>query len=297
MSMILRWRRSLSVALIALFLASATVSAKPDASRGFIWRVERDGRIGWMVGSIHVLSQEYYPLPEAMQKAYLRAVTLVEEIDLAETQSPEMIALVGSHAMYSGAQTLKSELSPETYQMLSERLAKAGVSIEAFERMRPWFLSITVMAAQLKSAGFDAALGLDKHFFDRSGSMGKKFRALETAGEQIQMLSGLPPKVQEAMLRETMEEGDTILKQMDKVGTAWKTGDPAALEEVVIKPMKDQPELYASLVVNRNRNWMPKIESCLGDGHCFVVVGAAHLVGPEGLLALLRQKGYSVEQE
>jgi uncharacterized protein YbaP (TraB family) len=292
-----RSRRSLSIALVGLLVASATVSATADLSRGFIWRVERDGRIGWVVGSIHVLSPDYYPLPDSMEKAYLRAATLVEEIDLAEAQSPEIVALVGSLATYSGAETLKSELSPETYRMLSDRLTTAGASIEPFERMRPWFLTVTVMAAQLRSAGFDPALGLDRHFFDKNARMGKQFRSLETAAEQIKMLSGLPPKVQEGMLRETMETNDAIVTQMDKVGKAWRAGDITALEQIVLKPMKDQPEVYESLVVGRNRNWIPKIESCLGEGHCFVVVGAAHLVGPEGVLALLQQKGYTIQQE
>jgi uncharacterized protein len=292
-----RSRRAVAVAILGLFVASAAVSANPDQSRGFIWRVERDGRIGWVVGSIHVLSKDYYPLPDAMQKAYLRAATLVEEIDLREAQSPEIVTLIGSLAMYGGAQTLKSELSPETYQMLNDRLTTAGASIEAFERMKPWFLTVTVMAAQLRSAGFDPALGLDRHFFDKYTRMGKQFRSLETAEEQLKMLSGLSPKVQEEMLRETMQTNDAILTQMDKVGKAWRTGDISALEQIVLKPMKDQPEVYASLVVNRNRNWMPKIESCLDDGHCFVVVGAAHVVGPEGVLALLQQKGYSIHQE
>jgi len=64
-----------------------------------------------------------------------------------------------------------------------------------------------------------------------------------------------------------------------------------------IQGMKDSPAFYQSLVLDRNRRWIPRIESCLATGSCFVVVGAAHMVGSDGLIAMLRQKGYKITQQ
>jgi uncharacterized protein YbaP (TraB family) len=291
-------RRVVAAALLGVVLSSAVLSGHgTNNGRGFIWRIERDGRIGWLVGSIHVLTPDYYPLPDAMQKAFLRAVTLLEEADVSEVSAPDVMELVRTKAIYSNGESLKTELSPETYQMTADRLQKMGLSIEVFERMKPWMITLTLMAAEMKRSGFDPALGVDRHFFEKSAKMGKKFQTLETAAEQLGIFAGLPPKIQEAMLRDTVKGLEAEISQMSTVAEAWRAGDAAVLERVVLQPIMREPALYDAIIVNRNRNWVPKIESCLEEGHCFVVVGAAHLLGPDGLVMVLKQKGYSVFQE
>lgn len=294
-----RGRRTLGAALLAVAVASALLSAKaPDSgSKGFIWRIERDGRVGWLVGSIHVLTPDYYPLPESMEKAFLRSVTLMEEADITQMASPEVIELLRTKAIYTDGETLKTQLSPETYQMAAERIAQFGLPMETFEKMRPWMMTLTLVAAKMKRAGFDAALGVDRHFFDRSSRMGKKFRALETLAEQLEIFAGFPPALQEAMLRDTLKSLEAEISQMKTIATVWRAGDAATLERIVLGPMMKEPALYDAMIVKRNRSWIPKIEDCLETGHCFVVVGAAHLIGPDGLVAALRSKGYTVEQE
>lgn len=292
-------RRMVGALLIAAVVASAAVSAQAPVStgKGFIWRIERDGRIGWLVGSLHVLTPDYYPLPEAMQKAFLRSVTLLEETDLSELASPEVIELMRTKAIYTDGETLKSQLSPETYQMTAERVGRFGLSMEAFERMKPWMMTLTLVAAEMKRAGFDPALGVDRHFYEKSAKLGKKFETLESLASQLELFAGFTPKLQEALLRDTLKSLDAEIGQMQTIAQVWRAGDAATLERIVLAPMMKEPALYDSLIVNRNRNWVPKIESCLDAGYCFVVVGAAHLLGPDGLLTALKQRGYAIEQE
>jgi hypothetical protein len=102
---------------------------------------------------------------------------------------------------------------------------------------------------------------------------------------------------QERMLAETLKEVDTEIASVNKLGDAWKAGDMLAVEKYVLSDMKSDPVMYQRLLVERNRNWMPKIEALFGRrGHALVVVGAAHLVGPDGLIAQLRARGYTIEQ-
>jgi uncharacterized protein len=292
-------RRLVALALAATVASSAFAgaSAAAGSEKGFIWRVERDGRIGWLVGSIHVLTPDYYPLPDAMEKAFLRSTTLMEEADVTQMASPDVVQLLTTKAIYTDGETLKTQLSPEIYQMASERLARFGLPMETFEKMRPWMMTLTLVAAEMKRAGFDAEFGVDRHFFDRVVPLGKQFRTLETLAEQLDVFAGFSPKLQEAMLRDTLKSLDSEISQMKTVADVWHSGDAAALERIVLDPMKKEPALYDAMIVKRNRNWVPKIEDCLAAGHCFVVVGAAHLLGTDGLLAALRQKGYAVEQE
>jgi uncharacterized protein YbaP (TraB family) len=292
-------RRVVAAALLTVLAASAATSAQAPAAdgKGFIWRVERDGKIGWLVGSLHVLTPEYYPLPAAMDKAFLRSVTLVEEADLREMGSPEVLELIRSKAVFSGGDTLKTQLSPGTYQMASDRVGKLGLTMEPFERMRPWMMTLTLVAAEMKRAGFDPALGVDRHFFEKSERLGKKFQTLETLAEQLDIFASFSPTMQEAMLRDTLKSIDAEIGQLQTVAKAWQAGNARELERIVLEPMMKEAALYDAIIVRRNRNWVPKIETCLLNGHCFVVVGAAHLLGPDGLLVALKQKGYAVEQE
>jgi uncharacterized protein len=78
---------------------------------------------------------------------------------------------------------------------------------------------------------------------------------------------------------------------------AWKAGDAPAVERIVLQDVENDPAMYQRLLVDRNRNWLPAIDALLsGPAHAFVVVGAAHLIGPDGLLQMLKAKGYAVEQ-
>lgn len=308
MSSVSPLRRRTFGALVACLLATAAVSAQtsqaplaaPAAAstgKGFIWKIERDGRIGWLVGSLHVLTAEYYPLPAAMEKAFMRSVTLMEEVDQRELATPELLAVVQQKGFYQDNRSLQADVSPQTFAVIRQRVEKLGLDIEHFQRMKPWMISLMLMALEVKKGGFDAAHGVDRYFFEKAPRLGKKFRALETAVEQIGFLADLDTPMQEAMFREAAEGRDSELAQVTAMADAWRRGDAAALERIVLSTMKDAPKVYDAVFVQRNRAWIPKIEACLADGHCFIVVGAGHLVGPDGLLIDLQRRGYTVTQE
>jgi hypothetical protein len=102
---------------------------------------------------------------------------------------------------------------------------------------------------------------------------------------------------QDHLLAESMTDMDTERANITRLADAWRVGDEPTVERIVLQGLKDDPQMYQRLLVDRNRNWLPTIESFFNRrGHTFVVVGAAHLVGPDGLLAILKSKGYSIEQ-
>jgi uncharacterized protein len=127
---------------------------------------------------------------------------------------------------------------------------------------------------------------------------GKEVIALETAESQIDRMDRMPMAVQEQMLRSTLRGLGSTTAALGSIVAAWKRGDAAGLQKMLLSEFEGLPGAYQSLVVERNRNWMPQLDACLARrSPCFVVVGAAHLVGPDGLLALLQRKGYRVEQQ
>jgi uncharacterized protein YbaP (TraB family) len=155
-----------------------------------------------------------------------------------------------------------------------------------------------VSAMQLQQAGLDINLGLDKYFFDKAQKAGKAIIGLETAEYQIDRFDRMPESLQEQLLRSTLDELDAQGRELTAIVNAWQRGDAASMEKTLLSGFKRYPSAYQSLIVERNNNWMPQIEKCLGQATpCLVVVGAAHLVGPDGLLTLLQKKGFKVEQQ
>jgi uncharacterized protein YbaP (TraB family) len=291
--------RALRPVIVALLVASGTGAtlAQTRPSRGFIWTVERDGRTSWLVGSLHVLTQDAYPLPAAMDKAFGEAKTLMEETDVNELSSPEMIGLVATKGLFTDGQTLESVLSKDAYAQLGQRMTATGLPLEMVKMMRPWMVDLTISGLELQRAGFDPELGIDLHYRRKAAQNGMALSMLETAAEQIDYLAGLPLDVQVTQLQQTLAQGDAELREVKEIAAAWRAGDAPAIERLLLKGMQESPAYYQSLVVNRNRRWIPHIESCLSTGNCFIVVGAAHMMGSDGLIAMLRQKGYRIAQQ
>jgi uncharacterized protein YbaP (TraB family) len=292
--------RALRVTVFALLAGTAAGVAPAQttpAARGFVWSVERDGRTSWLVGSLHVLTKDAYPLPGSMDKAFDQAKTLMEETDVNELSSPDMIGIVATKGLFTNGQTLESVLPRDAYTRLAQRMTATGLPMEMVKMMRPWMVELTLSGLELQRAGFDPDLGIDVHYRRKAAQNGMALNMLETAAEQIDYLAGLPLDVQVSQLQQTLTEGDAELREVREIAAAWRAGDTAAIERLLLKGMKDSPAYYQSLVVDRNRRWIPRIESCFSTGSCFVVVGAAHMVGSDGLIAMLKQKGYRITQQ
>ena len=156
---------------------------------------------------------------------------------------------------------------------------------------------MTLEALEWQKAGFDATLGLDRHFYDRAKVDGKRVQGLETADFQLSIFDQMTKEEQDRMLAESLKDLDREQASVVTLTNAWKAGDAATVERIVLDDVKGDPVLYGRLLVNRNRNWLPTLDALLKrPGRAFVVVGAAHLVGPDGLLAMFKAKGYKVEQ-
>lgn len=290
--------RTILAAVVAAVLASG-VAAAQDARKHFLWKVEGPGAsVAYLLGSLHVLTPEFYPLSADINKAFAASRTLVEELDLDEMNDPAQMMSALSKAMLSDGSTLDQIVAPSTFAEVSSRAGKAGLPMMALQRMKPWLVAITLMGPTLQAAGFKAELGIDKHFFDRAKEAGLKRQALETLAYQLDRFDQLSPRLQEEMLISSMKELDTQVGNVRELAQQWAAGDVKALEASLLASFEGSRELYGRLLVERNHNWVPHVETCLQqNAGCFIVVGAAHLVGPDGLPTLLTKKGYAVTQQ
>lgn len=279
-------------------LADLATRRSDTPAKHLIWKVSRQGQtIAYLVGSIHVLTKASYPLPPLFDTVYGQTTVLVEEVDMAETADPATAAAMAAKALLQDGQTLKSLLDPALYARVSEKAVAAGFPMMLLDRMKPWLVAVTLMLPELQAAGFDPAQGLDRHFYERATADKRRVRALETAAFQIDRMNGLSMPAQVQMLAAYLDDVDVQVKSVKELVTGWRTGDVPALEKLLLAELKESDEVYQRLLVERNQAWAPRIAECQASNPCLVVVGGAHLLGPDSVVALLTKAGLTVEQQ
>ena len=284
----------------AVVLALVLVGGAAAQTRGhsFLWKVQSGANVMYLAGSVHALTADAYPLNPVYQRAFDASSVLVEEIDLAEADPLAGGLGLLAKGMYTDGRTFNSAVSRETAALVAEKLKGTPLALELIQPMKPWMVTLMLEALGAQSAGLDPELGLDKHFYNLATDGRKQVIGLETVQYQIDRFDKMPDAMQEQLLRSELAEMETEKTSLRTLLTAWQSGDAAAIEKMLLMSFTDNPAAYNSLITERNRNWMPQLDACLKRSTpCFVIVGAAHVVGPQGLLSLLRQRGYQIEQQ
>ena len=292
----LRRTAILVLVLGALTLAATSTIARAQ-SRSFLWKASNSQGSLYLVGSVHMLSKDFYPLNPVLDAAFKESDLLVEELDLGEMMAPDAQMAMLTRGMLPAGQTLDTTLSHETLTLVQRQAAALGLPVEPLKRFKPWALALTLLGMAWQKAGFEADLGLDKHFYDRAKAERKPVKGLETVAFQISRFDDMSMPDQDKLLQQSMREIESETTMIGTLATAWKNGDTATIERIVLQDVSNDPLMYRRLIVDRNQTWLPVLEGLTARPHpAFVVVGAAHLVGPSGLLAQLKAKGYTIEQ-
>jgi uncharacterized protein YbaP (TraB family) len=287
--------------ILALFLGIGWL-ARADIlgaqEKSLLWKVSNDKNSIFLLGSIHYLRRENYPLNKTILEALEASNKLVLEIDLNSTTPEAAQRITLEKAVYRDGTTLAQNISQETYQLAATRSAELGIDVRLINPMKPWFAALTLVAIKLQAIGLDSNLGVDQSLANEAKRSGKPTRGLENLEFQIGLLDQLSKKDQELMLRETVTELELLDKNLNKIIQSWLKGDGDQLAKLLLAGMMEYPDLHQKIIVDRNRRWVPELEKLLQQGGgAMVAVGAAHLVGKDGVIEMLKAKGYSVEQK
>lgn len=280
--------------LLQLSLLLATGLACAETS---VWEVTGNNQRLYIGGTIHVLSQQDYPLPDAYDQAYASSEHVVFETDLDQMMTSEFLIRLRQSLTYEGGNSLKNTLQPATYNELERYCEQSGIPIMMLLPLKPPLASLMLTVMELKKIGIDNT-GVDHHFNIQAQRDGKETSQLETIDEQLQFLTNMAKGHEDELILSTLEENRQLAKLMQSMLGAWRAGDVALLEEQFIKPMQQNfPSVYEQLLVRRNHNWLPLIEQYLATPEVeFILVGALHLVGNDGLIQQLEKAGYRVKQ-
>lgn len=265
-----------------------------------LWQIHSKGAEVYLLGSIHAVRRDVYPLPAPMEVAFRQAGTLVVEVD-TNRLSPQRIArAMREKGTYQPPDTLDAHLSPATRSALAAWLKRRNIDPAALAGMKPWLVSLKLEMRELARLGYDPALGIDRHFLDEAALTRKPVEELETWEGQIDLLSSDPPAVQDLELRATLQELPHADAQIRALVAAWQRGDADGLWRLATSSSRRYPGLARQmrrLTTDRNRRMAVKIRGYLArGGNWLVVVGALHMGGPDGLVKLLG-KDFRVVQE
>jgi uncharacterized protein YbaP (TraB family) len=283
---------------LAFFAAACALAGESQGQeKSFLWQLQSGKGDIYILGSINFLKRENYPLKPTIEKAFDSAKKLVFEIDLKGADSGTVQRLTLEKGLHRDGKTLQQNVSAETYSLAAKRAQELGLDIAALSPLKPWMVALTMTSLQLQKLGFDPNSGIDRYFAGRATKAGKPIAGLETAAFQIGLMDQLSASDQESMLRQSLREMDLLDKTLDEIVCSWAAGDVPALEQLLLKAMREYPAVHQKVVVDRNRRWLPEIERLIRGGEsALVVVGAAHLVGKEGVIELLKARGYTLEQ-
>lgn len=285
------------LALMAATLAGSVgdVAAENETGRSFLWRAVVEDRSVYLLGSIHFMKSDAYPLSPAIEGAYETSGLLVFETDI-EGLAGAATSLMTAGTL-DGGTTLEDVLPEELYADVSGRLEALGMSIDLFNTTRPWMLALTLTSMELMTEGYLGTEGIDAHFSSRAKRDGKVRQGLESIEYQVSLFADLSMEDGEDFLRYTLEDLDLVIPLVDDLVQAWKRGDSGRIEELLAEGFDEHEAIFGRFVIERNHRWMDAIEQLfLGDTDAMVIVGALHLVGEQGLIELLRAKGYEIEQ-
>jgi uncharacterized protein YbaP (TraB family) len=267
--------------------------------KSFLWKVRSNTAIVYILGSIHLAKPDMYPLPEKIEKSFAEAGVLALEADPAKAQDDKVLQQMLVSALYQEGETLNEHLSKENYELAEREMEKLGVPVETFIRTKPWFLAMTMETLELQRLGYDPAYGIDVYFAGKAAGK-KRIIEIESFDYQIRLMNGFSDREQELFLLYTIKDLESLPNEINELMKAWRNGDTKTMERLVTRTFSESLELrpiYDKLIYKRNREMTTRIEQFLkGKETVFVVVGAAHLVGKEGIIELLKRKGFKLEQ-
>lgn len=297
----LNYRRLAQGAAAAVFAALQGLAHAQTGSTPLIWEVRSPTNMVYLFGTIHVGARKMYPLSPAVEQAY--AASRVVALEADPTDESTIIGVVQRSA-YKPPDNLANHVSPALMEALNQTLPSIGLPIEYARAMRPTLLAMSIAMMEISRQGYDPSLGLDIRFAQRAKQDGKRIVELESIEGQLALLDSFSPELQEGMLRATVDgiKDGSLAGDVHELVSAWSAGNAARLMDQFDRetdglPAAQAAEMRERLYDARNREMADKIVAMLaGSEPTFVAVGVGHVLGPSGIVELLRKRGYQVKK-
>lgn len=292
----------LLLAATATALPPAAAQAPAASARGFAWEAVRGNDRVLLIGTLHVGRATVAALSPALTAALAGAQAIAFEANVFDAQAS--LAAAQRHAMYpAGAPGLDASADAATIARIDRIAARSAAGLSLCCRMKPWMVANTLVILEAAGAGFSPAFGSEAQLYQFALARGRPIVEIESVDEQLRLFDGVTAAVQLDYLRHTLEtiESGAARAEIERLVGAWERGDAEAMERLAVDLSRGEgaAQRYFAERIYRGRH--PKmaaaIERFAGSGRLHAVaIGALHYFGPDGLLAMLRERGYTLER-
>ncbi len=284
--------------IIIILLNLFAVQAGYAGDKVFMWKVQSKQATAYILGTIHMMKKEMYPLDKRIETAFRKSGTYALEVNINDTGLLQKDFM--SDLIYSGDDNLRNHISNETLELAREKIEEAGLPFELMSKFKPWFLAVSIEMLEYQKLGLDPRYGIDQYFLNKADGT-KEIVELESFDSQMDIFRSMSESDQEMFLVYSLKEADGSKRNIDILLNAWSRGDARTVERLMFEHSGDDPRLssfYEKMFFKRNRDMAEKIAGLLSArGNYFIAVGAGHLVGKQGIIDILSRRGFSVRQQ
>jgi hypothetical protein len=273
---------------------AASAPARVAAAPGFVYRVEKEGRVLFLAGALHRLRRDAYPLPPAWEAAYRQSGMLWLESNPRDADTSAGSTEARKKGLMPGWKNVNDLLTEPTRKALQRHLASREIKPGDVQRMRPWYLGMYLMNFEYEREGIMLSYGVDTHFSKLAWMEDKPVRGLEKASDSVEALSRLSPEEQDRNLGDSLRQVSKIPEFYTAITAAWRLGNEKTALELLRPKSLTESETWRGVVAARNASWLPKLEKMGAGRPCMVIVGLDHVLGPDGLVQQLIARQYKV---
>ncbi len=281
--------------LAALLLCSAGsgLAEAPASTSPFLWQITGDKTTHYLLGSVHLLPKAAGRLPVGIQQAYDSADALVFESDIEALSNRDNTATMLDSA--KAPRGLKSEVDADTFARVRARMVDLKMPAALCESYRPWFCALSLELFAYQRAGFRGEFGLDRQLYDAARRAHRTVAWFEEPQIHLGLFTAMPEPLSRQFLAAALSERNPSSEEPVEMYRAWRDNDTVRMAAVIAELKHDYPDVHEHLLASRNRAWLPELKRRLTlPQRQMFVVGAAHWLGPDGLIASLEAAGYKV---
>jgi len=300
---------------LALFLATfilGAIGCKPaekavaytpenivPTEKSLAWKISGKGlkKPSYLYGTIHMIPKDEFELPGSIRESLDNVRRVTFEIDMK--QMTNLVSQMGliTKSFMAGGKTLKDLLNAEDYALVKAKMAEKGLPGGMFERIKPMFLSTLFSSEEENPASGGGITSVEMELYKMSKNRKLESAGLETAAYQMSVFDSIPYAVQAKMLVDglrSVDTTDTSESQLDEMLRLYREQDIAAMQTMIGED-SSMGQYEDILLKKRNQNWIPVMSRMMAEKPTLFAVGAGHLGGANGVVALLRREGYRVE--
>jgi len=260
-----------------------------------VWKISRGGNTLYLGGSVHILRDDDYPLPAAFDRAFSQSAMLVIETDVERLADADVAQYLMANTFLPGNKNLRSILDSRTYELLDAAFREYGQRLDVYGRLKPSMVVNYLALLQMQKMGF-VEEGVDFYYLKKAKDENKPVGYLESIETQIDLIVTMGEGYENDFVRYSLYDMESTETELLSLLDEWKNGGSSKTEETLLEMRDEWPQIYKTVITDRNSAWMPQIERYLASGNVsFVIVGLAHIHGPDGLLQQLKNAGYKVE--